>query len=155
MVPSGHANGRQLGATTVSRRQSVGPHPAEPVLVSSPMVGLPLLDRGYGRSATLALVEGTWPRIEALIARGEFTRAIDAMASLAADCHTMAARDPEEWQPTLDQSRGLIYDAIVTVAEARGLRGPAAAALRSCRVWDVTLRSGLDQRLATLEAGGL
>jgi len=138
----------------VSRGRSVERPTTETVVVSPPTLGLPLLDRDHARSATLALIQHRWPEIEAGIASREFAGAIHAMETLAVDIRDTAQREPEEWLTTFDQSRELLYDAIVTVAKANGMRDAGIAALRSCRAWDVTNRSQLDRRLAALGAGG-
>jgi hypothetical protein len=125
----------------------------ELVIMSPAMVGLPLLDRGHAESGTMALVDRVWPEIEASIEGGDLAGALDRMAALALGMWQTTGRDPGEWSQALHQSRALLYDAMVAVAEAGGLQREAAAALDACCVWDSVHRSGLIARRASLEGG--
>lgn len=150
MVPGGHADGRQLEPTPMSGDRPL-PQRAAPVVLTPAAVGLPLLDRGYAESATMALVERSWPGIQTMIASGQYVAAIEDLVNLARGMRHAADTDPEQWRAALDQSRGLVYDAIVTVAEAEGVQDAAVTALDGCAVWDDTHRTGLAARRARLE----
>ncbi len=126
---------------------------AEPPVVTSPnALGLPLLDRGEGSSATTDLVAQRWPEIERLIADRRFATALDRLVELARDMRESTAGDDEAWRPTLVDARGLAYDAIVEVALAADDAARGIAALDEARTWDLEHRSDLDARRSRLEA---
>lgn len=121
-----------------------------PVITSPNAFGLPLRDRGGPDSATRALVDTSWPVIEALLADGRYDMAIDKLTALARSMQETTAVDDEAWRDTIDSSRALLYDAIVEIARAGGIRDRGIDALDTCRAWDHAHRRELGARRASL-----